>query len=254
MQKIKQWAPTGQGLAAVALGLVNGAVYIFSVVLMIRGLYYGLHCGYGTASGVWRWIANFSLLVQFPILHSYLASERGHGLLKRLSPHPFEVSTIFTLIAGLQLAFVFLAWSPSSSTLWEPHGALRVLLSLLYVGGWMLLGKAIFDAGFLFQTGILGWLAVVTGEKPKYPGMPNKGLFRCCRQPIYLAFLCTLWTSPVWTADHLFLAVLWSCYCLAAPLLKEARYTKYFGQDFAEYQKSTPYFFPRLFGSKKLRE
>ena len=68
---------------------------------------------------------------------------------------------------------------------------------------------------------------------PSYPGLPERGLFRLCRQPIYLAFACTLWTVPLWTPDQLLLAVVLTIYCLAGPLFKEARFASRFGQAFS---------------------
>jgi 2-polyprenyl-6-hydroxyphenyl methylase/3-demethylubiquinone-9 3-methyltransferase len=74
--------------------------------------------------------------------------------------------------------------------------------------------------------------------------MPTRGLFRVCRQPIYVSFAITLWTVPVWTPDQFVLAAVLSAYCLAGPLLKEARFTRLFGQEFVSYRARHPYWFP----------
>jgi 2-polyprenyl-6-hydroxyphenyl methylase/3-demethylubiquinone-9 3-methyltransferase len=74
--------------------------------------------------------------------------------------------------------------------------------------------------------------------------MPTRGLFRLCRQPIYLAFTCTVWTVPIWTPDQLFIASGLTVYCVIGPLFKEARFARLFGQKFADYQKFRPYWLP----------
>ena len=80
--------------------------------------------------------------------------------------------------------------------MWQAHGALFWILTAFYAASWLLLTKAILDAGITLQTGSLGWWAVFRNVRPTYPGMPTRGLFRLCRQPIYLAFTCTVWTVP----------------------------------------------------------
>ena len=44
-----------------------------------------------------------------------------------------------------------------------------------YAGAWLLLGKAMADAGLALQTGALGWTAVFRGHRPVYPPMPRRG-------------------------------------------------------------------------------
>jgi 2-polyprenyl-6-hydroxyphenyl methylase/3-demethylubiquinone-9 3-methyltransferase len=119
-----------------------------------------------------------------------------------------------------------------------------VMMIALYTAGWLLLLKSMFDAGITLQTGALGWWAVYRNTRPAYPPMPTRGLFRVCRQPIYLSFAITLWTVPVWTPDQLVLAVVLSVYCLTGPLLKEARFTRLFGREFEAYRARHPYWFP----------
>ena len=69
----------------------------------------------------------------------------------------------------------------------------------LYAASWLLLMKARFDAGAEVQSRALGWMSLMQNKRPVYPGMPQLGLFRLIRQPIYAAFALTLWTVPVWT-------------------------------------------------------
>jgi 2-polyprenyl-6-hydroxyphenyl methylase/3-demethylubiquinone-9 3-methyltransferase len=117
-------------------------------------------------------------------------------------------------------------------------------VSGLYIGAWLLLLKAISDAGLALQTGFLGWWAVANDRKPVYPPMPATGLFRLVRQPIYVAFALTLWTVPTWTPDQLTVALVLTTYCLVGPLLKEQRFRQRFGRTFLAYAVRVPYWLP----------
>jgi 2-polyprenyl-6-hydroxyphenyl methylase/3-demethylubiquinone-9 3-methyltransferase len=49
---------------------------------------------------------------------------------------------------------------------------------------------------------------------------------------------------PVWTPDQLVLSAVLSAYCLAGPLLKEARFSRLFGSQFEAYRARHPYWLP----------
>ena len=78
----------------------------------------------------------------------------------------------------------------------RPHGAALVVLVVLYATSWLPLPKAIMDAGLALQTGSLGWFAMLRGRQPVYPPMPQTGLFRLTRQPIYVSFALTFGPCP----------------------------------------------------------
>ncbi|MEL7184257.1 MAG: isoprenylcysteine carboxylmethyltransferase family protein, partial [Pseudomonadota bacterium] len=124
------------------------------------------------------------------------------------------------------------------------EGVAFVAICLAYAASWGLLIKASYDAGAEVQSGALGWMSLAQNAKPKFPDMPQTGLFRVIRQPIYVAFALTLWTVPVWTPDQLALAVCFTAYCLLAPRLKERRFAKIYGHRFAAYQRRVPYVMP----------
>ena len=111
-------------------------------------------------------------------------------------------------------------------------------MTLAYAMSWGFLLKAMADAGLPLQTGFLGWGSIVRDRRPVYGAFPERGTFRFVRQPIYLAFALTLWTGPVWNADHLLVAIPWTLYCIAGPLLKERRCIAVYGERFAAVPRS----------------
>jgi protein-S-isoprenylcysteine O-methyltransferase Ste14 len=226
---------------------VNHALFVAAIAAMVLWLHGGVDVSRGTLHGGAALLANAALALQFPLLHSFLLSQPGRRLLGRLAPR--EVSgalapTTFTLIAGAQLLATFLSWSPSGRTLYTASSVARWILEVLFAASWIFLVKSLVDAKVSIQTGFIGWISVLRGRRPEYGAFPTHGLFRTCRQPVYLAFATTLWTGPVLTLDRLLLAIAWTAYCILGPLHKERRYLAIHGTLYANYCSSVPYILP----------
>lgn len=238
-----------QRFTAIVAGLVCHLSFLLGIAAMIAGLFFGMTRGFGPFHGSAAWIADGLLLLQFPLVHSFLLSQRGGRLLARLTPLGLGSdlrTTTYATVSSWQLMLVFGLWSPIGAIWWEPTGLALAVCSVLYAASWILLLKTMADAGLPLQTGFLGWSAVARNRKPRFKRFPVEGTFGLIRQPVYFAFTLTLWTAPVWTADRLLIAVAWTAYCLLGPLLKEQRYLRYHGNDFAEYRRRVPYWVPRL--------
>lgn len=233
---------------AIVYGLTCHTLFLAAVLSAMLAMYRGMSLGFlfhwgRTASMFWDAV----LLLQFPLLHSFLLSARGKGWLMKLAPQDIArdlTTTLFTIIASVQMLVLYLCWSPIGPTFWQAQGAAKVVLSLAYLSSWLFLGQAMADGGLATQTGFLGWTAVFRGQRPNYPSMPETGLFKHTRHPIYLAFATIVWMVPVWTLDQLILALIFTTYCLLGPLHKEKRFLKRYGQKFRDYQKRVPYFLP----------
>ena len=238
----------GRPLIALCFGLVCHLSFVAGVLTMMVAMYFGMSRSLGSVPTPWNWIVNAALLVQFPVLHSVLLTTRGRALLARMAPRgagPTLSTTTFATIAAWQVFLLFALWSPTGTIWWRAQGAALVVMTGLYGLAWLLLGKAMADAGLSVQTGSLGWVALARGREPVYPPMPVTGLFRLTRQPIYVAFTLTLWTVPTWTPDQLVLAIVLTGYCLAAPMLKERRFRRIYGPAFDRYAREVPYWLPR---------
>jgi protein-S-isoprenylcysteine O-methyltransferase Ste14 len=241
---------------AVTFGLFTHALFGVAVGSMVLGLATGMQTGLGQLDGSAAWAANAALALQFPLLHTWTLSRRGGRVLGRALPSSLRrdlATTLYSAWASLQVLVTFVLWSPSGVTWWRAEGAVAVVSYVAYGLAWLLLGKAMWDASLALQTGALGWWAVARGRAPVYPPMPTRGLFARWRQPIYTAFAATLVTGPVWTPDRLLLVVVWGVYCLVGPRFKERRYAGHFGDAFAEYRRSHPYWLPRLGRRRTLR-
>ena len=243
--------PPGRRRIALGLayGLVCHTVFAAAVLAMMVAMFFGMSHSLGRVPAPWNWLVNLGLILQFPVMHSLLLTGAGGRWLARLAPGPHGrtlSTTTYAIIASFQLLLLFAAWTPSGIVWWQAEGGAFWLLCGLYAASWALLLKASFDAGAEVQSGALGWMSLVQKIRPIFPDMPETGLFRIIRQPIYVAFALTLWTVPVWTPDQLLLACVLTGYCLGAPLLKERRFERRYGARFAAYKAQVPYAVPGL--------
>lgn len=232
---------------AIFYGLLCHSLFILGVGAMIFAMFFGMSRSFGHLPAPWSFVANAFLLLQFPIGHTLLLTRRGNAILQRLAPAGLGAglsTTTYVVIASIQVLMLFLLWSPSGTIWWRAEGPVLVILSSCYALAWLGLLKAIADAGFALQVGLLGWYALARNIPVRYPPMPQSGLFKICRQPIYLAFALTLWTVPTWTPDQLIVAVVLTLYCLVGPLFKEARFRHRFAEEFEAYQRRVPYWLP----------
>ncbi|GAY14848.1 isoprenylcysteine carboxylmethyltransferase family protein [Mycobacterium sp. shizuoka-1] len=237
----------GRVLIALVYGALCHTAFLAGVGAMMLAMWFGMSHSWGTLPAPWSWIANAALLAQFPVAHSLLLTGPGRALIGRLAPRGTGatlIPTTFVTLASVQVFALFALWTPSGTIWWQAHGAALAVLAALYACAWVLLGKAMVDAGLSVQIGTLGWLALLRDRRPVFPKMPTTGLFRLTRQPIYVAFTLTVWTVPTWTPDQLVVAATFTAYCLVAPLFKEARYRRIHGPAFDRYAQTVPYWLP----------
>ncbi|MGR3435317.1 MAG: methyltransferase family protein [Shimia sp.] len=232
---------------ALGYGALTHLTFVAGVGSMIYGMWFGMTPGLGPLDGPSAWVANAILLLQFPVAHSFLVSARGRRWLSLLSPGPASAArtlatTTYALIASVQLLATFWLWSPSGVVWWQAETLWPFVLA--YGAAWAFLGAAILNGGPLLQSGALGWTALLRDRAPRFPELPDWGLYAVMRNPIYLAFALTLWTVPIWTPDQLVVALTWTAYCVAAPRLKERRYLAIYGRPFEAYRARVPYFLP----------
>ena len=159
-----------------AIALISGATchacFVLGVGTMVVAMYFGMSRSLGALEAPWSWIANASLLVQFPIAHSFLLTNRGRALLAGLAPAGIGStlsSTTYVTIASLQIFALFALWSASGTIWWQADGAVLAILTALYAVSWLLLGKAMADAGLALQTGSLGWIALLRNKPRRLP-------------------------------------------------------------------------------------
>ncbi len=232
---------------AVIYGVAVHGVFGLAAIAMIAGMYNGMTLGLMQVEGALSIAWNAFLLLQFPLAHSFLLTRAGQRVLKHFAPRAYAstlLTTTYGLVASIQILMLFALWSPSGVVWWQAKDGWLVLITILFACSWLLLGKATYDAGLEVQSGALGWLSLVQNKEPVFPPMPETGLYKLIRHPIYVAFALTTWTVPVWTPDQLAIAISLTLYCFLAPLFKERRMSRLHGKLYSEYRNKVPYCIP----------
>lgn len=244
-----QFTPAFRKALALAYGAACHAIFGIAALTMVIVMGSGMTLGLGRVPDPWSWVANVALLLQLPIGHSFLLSDRGRRVLKWFAPRAVAsdmAPTIYVIIAAIQVGALFALWTPSGVVWWEAQGLLFYVFVALFLASWGLLGLSTLNAGLELQSGFNGWSAVFLGRRVRYPDMPTTGLFRFTRNLIYVSFALTTWTVPVWTPDQLLVAIGLTAYCVLGPILKEARYRRIHGVRFDIYARNVPFFLPRI--------
>ncbi len=232
---------------AIVYGLASHLTFAVAVGSMAYALATGLQHGLGSLHGGLAVAANAALALQFPLLHSWLLSTHGRNVLRKIAPWGGGrlATTTYAWIGSLQLLAAFWLWSPTGIVWRDPSEVALLAHALVFACAWLFLVKALWDAGLALQTGAAGWTAVVGAREVRYGGLPERGLFQVCRQPIYLGFALVLLTAPCWTPDWLALCAVWTLYCVVGPRLKERRWLRIYGDRFERYRRAVPYMIPR---------
>ena len=161
---------------AFTYGIMCHLLFGIAVIAMIFHMFYGMQKSLGNFEGTLAIITNGALLLQFPIVHSFLLSQRGQKILTSIGPKELSShlsTTSFTIVASLQLLALFMLWSPSKIVYDMPFEFLVYLLAVLYFLSWTLLIFATIDAGLEVQSGALGWISVLTNKSPVFPHCPR---------------------------------------------------------------------------------
>jgi methanethiol S-methyltransferase len=145
---------------AIAYGVACHTLFAVGVGTMIVAMFFGMSRSLGRLAMPWNLITNALLVAQFPLLHSLLVSDAGAPLLKRLAPAEIGsrmATTTYAIVASMQVFLLFALWTPSGIIWWRAEGVMLGLMTSLYTSAWLLLLKAIMDAGLSLQIGFLGW-------------------------------------------------------------------------------------------------
>ncbi len=240
---------TRKKICAIGYGAFCHLIFLVAGLSMFFTILTGFVYSFGAFTGLAALIANICLLLQFPIGHSYLLTNKGMKFLDLLAPKDYAKTlrtTIYTSVASLQLIALFIFWSPSNMVVWKVDYPLNLCMITLNLLSWTLLTISSIQAGYQLQTGSLGWVSLYKNEKPRYPSMPKTGLFSVIRQPIYFSFCLVLWSSPMMTLDLFIVALSYTSYCFFGPFFKELRFGRLYGQEFEVYKSGTPYFLPKV--------
>lgn len=119
-----------------------------------------------------------------------------------------------------------------------------ILTIVLEIGAVLGASKCVLDSRPMSFIG----LDVLINPKLSVPDekLVTSGFYRLMRHPIYTFSLVVLWLSPImtWNLLALFLGI--TAYMLIGSWFEEQKLLRQFGEAYAEYQKKTPAFIPKI--------
>jgi protein-S-isoprenylcysteine O-methyltransferase Ste14 len=191
-------------------------------------------------------LINVGILGAFAVQHLIMAREWFKRRFTKIVPKPIERST-FVLIASSIVATLCWQWRPLPEIVWNVENeALRMTLHVICASGWatVLISTFLIDHFDLFGMRQV-WLAF--RNKP-YTGKPfmTRGLYKLVRHPLMTGFLIAFWATPTMSVGHLLFAVVTSAYVSIGVRVEERTLVAILGQDYVEYAKVTPRFWPSL--------
>jgi protein-S-isoprenylcysteine O-methyltransferase Ste14 len=193
---------------------------------------------------------DLALVLLFAAQHSVMARPWFKRVWTRFVPTPIERST-YVLASCLVTALLIWQWQPIGLVIWQVEQPIAWwLLTGLFVAG--LLGvpavSLMINHFDLFGTRQV-WLHLRQQEyQPLEFRTPLAYAF--VRHPLYVGWTIAFWATPTMTAGHLLFAVAMTAYMGIASIWEERDLLAYFGQQYADYRRRVPRFFPALTRSR----
>ncbi len=196
-------------------------------------------------------VNNIVLLLAFAIQHSVMARKEFKAVITRFVPEDLERST-YVLMTCLVLTWIYLAWIPMPTVVWQAEGgAAYALLGVFLAGAGLVLWSTFMISHWQLFGLSQAWHGL-RGTVPAQEAFSEPSMYKYTRHPMYLGVLMVLWATPVMTAGHLLLAAIWSVYVFVGIGYEERDLLEQFGDSYREYMARVPQLLP--LGRRKPRD
>jgi len=202
------------------VGIINILLFHFIIFKLYHFLFHPIQLGPSNLK-INDWVTNMILMLFFCLPHSLLLRSSTKKYFQMHVP-PSLYPTIYSLHASISLGLIFIFWKHGHHYLYQPTPSIIIFSKVAYILSWLYISWAIFATGVFKQSGIDIWYAKIRGKNYKNK-LLTSGPYQYTRHPIYIGFLGMIWFTPYYTADRLFLSVLWTIYILIGIYNKENR-------------------------------
>lgn len=191
-------------------------------------------------------VINVALIALFGLQHSVMARPAFKERWTRRVPPVLERS-IYVLLASVTLMILFAFWHPLPTVIWSigPPAA-RALAWALFAAGWLLVLISTYLLNHFELFGLEQVWLHLRGRTASPPRFRTPSLYRAVRHPLYSGFFLAFWATPTMTAGHLLLAAGMSVYMLIAIGHEERDLVRLFGDDYAQYRRTTGMLLPGI--------
>lgn len=197
------------------------------------------------------------IFLAFALIHSITVSRWFKDLCRKVLGETFMrvwYRFLYTGVSGMTAAVaLYLIAQAPDRIIWDPPVWLRWLLHGVQFAGF-LFGAQAFQ--YLDKWEFMGfrqvWRFVTKGEVAgNLEGLTDRelvttGVYGIVRHPLYVAGIIIFTFSPVITVNGLTITVLADLYFLFGMFIEERRFLRIFGDQYREYMKRVPRFFPTL--------
>ncbi|KAA1194348.1 isoprenylcysteine carboxylmethyltransferase family protein [Pseudohalioglobus sediminis] len=188
-------------------------------------------------------VNNIVLLLAFAIQHSVMARKEFKALIAGLVPDDMERST-YVLMTCLVLLWIYLAWMPMPTLVWEAYGTISHVLLVVFLAG---AGLVLWSTFMISHWQLFGlsqaWHSLM-GTQPPQEEFTEPALYKYSRHPMYLGVLMVLWATPVMSVGHLLMAAIWSVYVFVGIGYEERDLLERFGDRYSDYMARVPQLLP----------
>lgn len=196
-------------------------------------------------AGSYAIIINLVLLTIFALQHSIMARPGFKKWWNTIFGTAMERS-IYVLFSSLALILIYWKWQPMTDLIWNIEGENYVsIIKIIFWVGW---GIVLISTFLISHFHLMGLQQVFENFKNKTLTDPKfKMIFfhKLVRHPLMLGFVIAFWATPTMTQGHLIFALVTTIYMfVAVKFLEEKDLLKIHGQDYKDYQKSTPMIIP----------
>jgi methanethiol S-methyltransferase len=228
----------GVGCYVVSLATFAYAAGFWANIGVPRSIDSGVQSSFARALAI-----NTGLVLIFALQHSVMARPWFKAAWTRIVPSSVERST-YLLFSCAALFLLMWKWQPMGSVVWNVENATgKLILTALYVAGWLLVLLATFLINHFDLFGLRQvWLKLLDRPYTEL-GFRTPGLYRYVRHPLYIGWLMVFWSAPLMTAAHLVFAIGTTLYILAAIQVEERDLVR-FHPEYAEYRDKVPMLVP----------
>lgn len=193
-------------------------------------------------------LANMALVVAFGLQHSLMARKGVKAAMARIFPKG-GMRILYVFASSATLIGIMLLWQPLPGTVWHVEGeALRTLMWVGHVFGWVLLMASVFELDFLDFTGLAEGIAALRGQERQTGGeFRTPFLYRFVRHPLMTGLLIGLWCIPTMSTSVFAMVLGFTAYIFIGLVYEERDLVAEFGDTYRAYKLTTPSLFPNPF-------
>lgn len=189
---------------------------------------------------------DIGLIALFGLQHSVMARPGFKSAWTRIVPAQAERS-VYVLASSVALMFLFVAWRPIDSIVWNVTGPVPSgLLWLGFWAGWLLILVSTFLINHFELFGLQQAWFNLRGREAPPAHFCQPSLYKWVRHPMMGGFFLAFWCSPQMTVGHLILALGMSAYILVALRYEERDMVGLFGKDYESYREDVGMLTPKF--------